>query len=568
MSDLNRRIENFKEEAQNKTNQVQDKLVLKSKECEELSREKADLEAKLKSISDNLAIIDSDAQNNENTQAGKEREIFESIEEASKQLTFYKEKVNQQKEEVEKCTLKCNKAESDLKMVLIDYEREKDSNSSLNKEVNELKKRIEDLEKLKKDYISNLGTSKLNMSNLNFSKFFQNDILQVKKEESPSFGGGGGIPEVEERDSEVYDSKKPEEILFLSKKDAPAQAAASSKDTTKKDGPLGVTPLNLGSFGEPPSKTGEKQVDFLGVRDTPRFELDIPNRETSSKNPYLDRLSSMRPGAGIGSIVRVRESRMSNLVGALGQNRTNDYSTMQDYMNVCGASEVSDKLHDIGDWTLNPTRCFSDSVFLFNKKLIKVRVIMIITSHSISFFNTKKTKLMKFITLKMLKNATISADNYTLMLFNFTNNPDLLVESYRRFELLTFLNHIFSIEKIPKFNFTIRKKFILKVDEDKPEQKIEVGNPDSKLSHAFLQETIHNSLKSGYLSKPRKAWFGRTVDEEYFCLLTNIGIIMFRKYGVDLGLRRTRNLPSFNRFLGPLWCLLKKLLRRRAESLP
>ena len=131
------------------------------------------------------------------------------------------------------------------------------------------------------------------------------------------------------------------------------------------------------------------------------------------------------------------------MLNQLGGNRQ-DFDVMQDFMGVSSVDKVVEELQRLGDTTLGPNKCYSDSVFLFNKTFVKSRFICVITSHSISFFNNKKSRLIKMFFLKALKSISISSDNFTLMVMHFDKQPDLLVESYRRLDLISYLNEMVS----------------------------------------------------------------------------------------------------------------------------
>ena len=210
-----------------------------------------------------------------------------------------------------------------------------------------------------------------------------------------------------------------------------------------------------------------------------------------------------------------------------------EFNAMQDFMAMSTEDVVQTELQRMGDTTLAPQKCYSDSIFLFDKNFKKTRFIIVITSHSISFFNMKKTKMFKLFLLKSLKSISISTDNFTLSVFQFANQADLLTESYRRLEMISYLNQMFHESQLPKFNLVIRKRFIIKADpKQQVPEKLEVGDPNLKINLPHLQDTIRNAKKSGYLIGQKKSWYG-TSTTEYFCVLCNLGIILFKKYGVS-----------------------------------
>ena len=230
--------------------------------------------------------------------------------------------------------------------------------------------------------------------------------------------------------------------------------------------------------------------------------------------------------------LRVSNSRISNLLLAIGGYASGEnFNIKQDFMNMSSDPKVISELAKLGD-EIEQNRCYSDTLFLFTKTFKKTRFIVVVTKYAISFFNLRKNKLMKLYLLKSLKGVTISANNFTLCVLHFENQADLLIESYRRLEFVSYVNQMFKVADIPKFDLTVRKRFILKTDvKQQVPEKIEVTDPNLKINLSFLQDAVRNSRKSGYLNRVSKHWYG-SHNSECFCLLSNIGLVYFKKYGV------------------------------------
>ena len=76
----------------------------------------------------------------------------------------------------------------------------------------------------------------------------------------------------------------------------------------------------------------------------------------------------------------------------------------------------------------------------------------------------------------------------------------------------------------------VRKRFIIKSDpKQQVPEKIELTDPNLPINMSSLQDTIRNARKAGYLEKQRKHWFMGTTQQEYFCMLCNIGLLLFKK---------------------------------------
>jgi len=486
MANINKKIEGFKEEAQQRTEQAQLKLVQKAKECEQLIREKNDLEAMIRSLkAENYSPASKPLDDHV-----PEREIID-LEQAKSQILQYKDNLVYKRKEIEKLAIQSNRFESEVKTLRIDLENNEKENARMKAELKELKERLGISEKQKRDAINNLGVSKLGLSNLNFSKYFDKD--------------------------------KEEGLLGIGYKAMEPDSTNISVVNLKKETPK-IPKLELNTTPKVTTKSKTQQVE-----PTPRFFFDEVNQFDASDNPYLDENPSLvnRPAQ---SVMRVRESRVSGVLLAFGKVRR-DIDLKQDYVNMSTVSYVRKELERLGDTTLQPQICYSDSIFVFDKNFNKNRCIIVITPHSISFFSVKKSKLIKFYLLKSLKGITISAENFTLSVFHFEKQADLLLESYRRLEMISYANQMLHLNKLPKFDLTVRKRFVIKSGLNLQVLKnIEVTDPNFKITLPFMQDTIRNSKKSGYLSRLKNNWYG-TTSTEYFCILSNIGILSFKKYG-------------------------------------
>lgn len=575
MTSVNRRIESFKEDALAQIDEYKNKFVQKSKECEELQREKADLQTRVKNLSTNLNVLET-ITDSQREDIHKDKELMVDLEHATRQLVAYKETFAANKREIELLSLQVNKLESEKRTLKIDLENEQQFSTATRKELRELKDRLGELETQKREYINNIGVSKLGISTLNISKFFGGTEGAGASAGQPSAAGTTAIPKALEKMSGFgakvgADLPKTSEANpyfddddFQSppgKVDIQRESIVNSKQTDRELGASEAAELQkkagnpAKAFGNnlspmtPPGVTkvaAPPVVDFLGRHETPKFTFDEHDSD-SKNNPYMDRPSSIRP---IQSVLRVRDSRLSLVLNMVAGNK-NNFDAKQDFMNVSASSKVLDELQRLGDTTLAPGKCYSDTIFVFNSQLKKTKVLIVVTPHSISFFNTKKTQLIKLYVLKSLKGVTISADNFTMSVLHFANQADLLLDSFRRLELISYVNQMFHENKYEKFTLTVRKRFVLKIDpKQQIPEKLEVSDPNLKINLTHQQDAIRNAKKSGYLSKPHKNWYGGTSSLEFFCLLTNLGIVYFKNYGVGVVCNtRTANLQGSNRSL-------------------
>lgn len=337
----------------------------------------------------------------------RDREMVDNLESNNKNLQSYKQAYLDKKVECDQFELKINGLETELRNSRDDYLNEKDFGAILKREIRELKDKVAEYESLKKEYMNNLGVSKLGLSSLNFSKMFQHDGT-----------GGTSIPVsipvsksisrmVSNRESVVKVSTKtntiPESTIFM----------ISDKREVKDSAP---------------------QVNFFAVEDAMDKKKQIIR--DSSPNPYMSLKQSLMPQGSL----RVSNSRISNLLLAIGGYANGEiFNIKQDFMGMSSDPKVISELAKLGD-DIEANRCYSDTMFLFSKTFKKTRFIVVVTKYSISFFNLRKNKLMKLYLLKSLKGVTISANNFTLCVLHFENQADLLIESYRRLELVSYIN--------------------------------------------------------------------------------------------------------------------------------
>lgn len=479
------KLEKAKDNIEEKYDDEHLRLIEKLKELEVLKREKSDMQVKIGSLEKNLSLLESLAES-QKEDLMKDREVVEGFNATSKQLTHYKVEFSKKQIEFEMIQLQLNSVNMNLKNCVIDLSNEQELNGSLRKEIRDLKERLNELETQKRGYIKDMGLSKLGISTLNFSKMFHHEAAN-----NPSSNRESMVNVVRKND---LDSSN---IL---------------KTRQERLDKLAVSEINLTATEKPP------KASFFA----PQSNI---NKSTVFREPSLFRTQEKGQ--------RIKESRISSMLFALGGSDPNEnFDSCRDYMSLYSSPKISTELMRLGV-KIEQQSCYSDTIFLFNKSFRKTRVIVLVAETTLSFFNLRKTKLLKLYQLKSLKGITISSSNYTLSVFHFQTQADLLVESYRRLELISYINHMFKNADLPRFELTVRKRFIVKTETSKqPPERIEVTDPNLKINVSFLQEAIRGS-KSGYLNRLSKNWFGGSSSTDCFCLLSNIGIVCFKKYGVN-----------------------------------
>lgn len=187
--------------------------------------------------------------------------------------------------------------------------------------------------------------------------------------------------------------------------------------------------------------------------------------------------------------------------------------------------------------------CLSDFVFVYDKKLRKKRMCVLVTGKHVYVYNYRNWKIIFMNELNNLTAVSIAAKNCTLLSLHFATGSDLMLESYRRIDLILYCAKNMKESGIELFKLKIRKNFRHAVapgknkdqpqEDDAPLKDYSVKNVEKAkkhMEHGFLQETIRNSKKSGYLRLRTKALFGHNFNE-YFFVLSDLGLVYFKSYG-------------------------------------
>ena len=220
------------------------------------------------------------------------------------------------------------------------------------------------------------------------------------------------------------------------------------------------------------------------------------------------------------------------------------FSKKKDFLNCHSRKLVVDELRNLGESAFNGD-CMSDFIFLYDKKLKKKRVVILITSKNVICLDLTSWKPIFMSELSNLSNVSISSKNCTLVSFSFVNG-DLLMESYRRIDLIVYCARYMKEASLKMFKLKIRKNFKSSnkpgkggpgegshPEDDAPLKDIplkDLEKAKKQIETGFLQETIRNSKKSGYLRVFKKGLFSSAFSENFF-ILSDLGLVCFKKYG-------------------------------------
>ena len=260
---------------------------------------------------------------------------------------------------------------------------------------------------------------------------------------------------------------------------------------------------------------------------------------------------------------------------------TNDFSYKKDYLNVSTNYEVIETLIQQGE-TDPHGLCLSDDVYIFDSKMRRKRRKIIVTRCAIYIFSSPKRQIRRKCSLKDLIQVVVSSENFTLAAFIFNKGQDFLMDSCRRVDIVLYIAQMMKEEEIKLFKIKYLKNFdfdsklnskkgkkglseslmknvknskginsitkmgdsIIIDEEDMKEAtkrsvtslSLMVGE-DRTSKLPILQETFRNAKISGHLKlrKVTKRFFGghKKIFKEFFFILTNVGLLYFKKFGVS-----------------------------------
>ena len=207
----------------------------------------------------------------------------------------------------------------------------------------------------------------------------------------------------------------------------------------------------------------------------------------------------------------IQYSRLSKV--ELDELRNNNY----DYYSLYQEDYIKKKLKEEKD-NCNEFNLYSDQIFLLtDKKHLSKRYIIITPSH-LYIIEPKEMKFTHVIKKEKILSFKISNKNLNLLLFQIHGGDNILIETLRRMDLLSYLRETYRNNKsLIKFKY-----------EDKFDVKIK-----GKVTTVSVKDKIFSDLsnfdgaqKIGYLFMYIGTYI-RVIFKEKLFVLTSIGLIMF-----------------------------------------
>lgn len=235
----------------------------------------------------------------------------------------------------------------------------------------------------------------------------------------------------------------------------------------------------------------------------------------------------------------MRDSHFGQFIGAL---QPEQFSKKKDYLNCHERKAVLADLRAHGEAAFGG-ECLSDFVFFYDKKLRKKRMCLLVTAQHVFVYDYRKWKLVFLSELRSLTAMSIATRNCTLLSLHFAAGQDIVIENYRRIEIIIYCAQAMKAAGLDLFRLMIRKNFWKagaspkkpgqKPEDDAPLRDVPLKDLEKAKKHlevGFLQETIRNSKKAGFMRLYQRGFFSSSFNE-YFFVLSDLGLVYFKKFG-------------------------------------
>lgn len=274
---------------------------------------------------------------------------------------------------------------------------------------------------------------------------------------------------------------------------------------------------------------------------------------TGESAPGMEQLQVVRLSSRE-SVINIHDSHFAQFLKTLP---TQPSANKKDYLGLRFKPNVLADISRFGE-NLSEGNFLSDYVVVYDRKQTKKRLAIVITQEYLFLHNADNWKQVYFSPLSQVKVVSISSKNCALVnLENETTDKNLLLETYRRTELVIYIARMQREAAVPVYAFRIRKNLacaeipaatglgrvffggksegaagqLRKESTGRDSPGKDKARPSREGEVHFLQETLRNSKKSGYVKVPKKTFFGQKTFTEYFCVLCDLGLLGFKKYG-------------------------------------
>jgi hypothetical protein len=142
----------------------------------------------------------------------------------------------------------------------------------------------------------------------------------------------------------------------------------------------------------------------------------------------------------------------------------------------------------------------------------------VITPNYLYTIKPANYKVIRKIDLQKIHQLSIVQTNIVYLAFQVRDEFDLLIETYRRPEVIAFLREIFKMRLLPPFNRVYTNGYKFK----------EIA--ETKMAYPHLQETYKNAKYVGFLKVYKDTWISSPWADAFF-VLCNVGLLQFDEPG-------------------------------------
>jgi hypothetical protein len=253
---------------------------------------------------------------------------------------------------------------------------------------------------------------------------------------------------------------------------------------------------------------------------------DMNNNIVSSQNKIIFEKEknikfSKRGSYNVTKLLQIHNSSFSSLMINPVKNPKKSLEEMRndnsDYYSLFQEEYIQNKLREEKD-NCTEFDIYSDQIFLFTDKKHFNKKYIMITPNNLYIIEPKEMRFVKIIKTEKFLSFQISNKSTNILLFEIRNDDNILIQSLRRMDLLSYLRkHFRSGKNFVKFRYD--DNFIVNIK----------GRPNTIYVKDKVFANLSNfdgALKIGYLLKYKGKFIGSIFKEKLFAL-TSIGLLMF-----------------------------------------
>lgn len=210
-----------------------------------------------------------------------------------------------------------------------------------------------------------------------------------------------------------------------------------------------------------------------------------------------------------------------NMISSEAPNHKNFY----DFLNIRHSKRILALLKKNRDLYVQ-NELFSGYVnYVIGEKFKKEKMILIITALHFFLIEPNSFQCRIKVSRKMLSYIDVASKNYNILVIHFETGVDLILESYKRIEILYYLRDLYSHRKFGKPRFRYPKNPVIK-----RANEISVMIPISSNKNFIKTPNFENAIKVDYLYEYVDSFLSCKFEEK-LVVLCSIGLLVFNDVG-------------------------------------